>query len=610
MLSRRWLSSGVAAVLMSGLMVAVSTPARAADVVPDGGGWAHAGALPGASAGASRAGTVGAQVATPPGYSVAGVDVSSHDHTYYAIDWPGVAASGVSFAYIKATEGQFYTNPYFAADNQASKAAGLLTGAYTFGRPDLRDPVGDANYFINNAAWTNDSHTLVPFLDMEWPYIAGTPTCYGLSVQEMVTWIQQFLDQVKLRIGRNAMIYTAASWWNQCTGNTTAFSGYPLDVASFSSSAPTTLPSGWQSWNVWQYAAGNSGQQGNYDKDVFNGTQDDLRLLAGVDPPPPLTSKPAAFNHASLNQTEVYANAGGSLVERIWRPGSGWQAGWSGWSNFGGNLTGAPVVFYNPRSATVEVYANSNGHLVQKYWSNGAWSGWSDLGGNLAGDPYVFYNPSYGGTEVYVRTTANTIAYKYYAGGWSGWNDIGGSIAGDPTVIYNPHYGSTEIYVRSSANSVTYKYYAGGWSGWNDLGGGATGDPVMFYNPNYGTTEVYVNAGGSIAERYYAPGSGWSGWNDLGGTVTGNPSLYYNATYKSTEIYANTGGSLEERYYSVGGGWGGWTNLGGALTSDPVAYRNPANGNTEIYANSSGSLVQKYWSISQVQWSAWLNLMQ
>ena len=602
MLSRRWLSSGVAAALVAGLMAAVPTPAHATDPVPDGGGWAHAGAAPGAPSG-----RVGAQVVTPPGYTVAGIDVSSHDHSTFPIDWPGVAAGGVSFAYIKATEGQFYTNPYFAADNQASKAAGLLTGAYTFGRPDLGDPVGDANYFIDNAAWTNDSHTLVPFLDMEWPYIAGTPTCYGLTTQQMVTWIQRFLDQVKVRIGRNAMIYTATSWWNQCTGNSTAFGAYPLDIANYNGS-PGTMPSSWSTFAIWQYAAGNNSQQGNYDKDVFNGDYNALRRLAGIDPPPPLTSKPVAYYHASVNQTEVYANAGGALVERVWRPGDGW----SGWSNFGGNLTGTPVVFYNPRSGTVEVYANSGGHLVQKYWHNGTWSAWNNLGGSIAGEPTVIFNPNYGSTEIYARSSTGTVTYKYYLGGWSGWNDIGGSIAGDPTVVYNPNYHTTEVYARSTTNTVVYKYYQPGlgWSAWNNLAGAATGDPTLFYNPNYGTTEIYANFSGHVSEKYYQPGVGWSPWNDLGGSATGDPAVLYNPAYHTTEIYVNAGGHAQQKYYQPGVGWSGWNDLGGSLNGDPDPFLNPINGNTEIYANSAGGLFEKFWGPAIGRWSGWLNITQ
>src|SRR5690348_2284577 len=49
----------------------------------------------------------------PTGYSVGGLDVSSWQGG--SINWPSVAATGnTRFVYAKATEGTYYTNPYFA----------------------------------------------------------------------------------------------------------------------------------------------------------------------------------------------------------------------------------------------------------------------------------------------------------------------------------------------------------------------------------------------------------------------------------------------------------------------------------------------------------------
>ncbi len=43
--------------------------------------------------------------------SVLGLDVSSHQK---AVNWSKVRARGAGFAYAKASEGTYYTNPYFA----------------------------------------------------------------------------------------------------------------------------------------------------------------------------------------------------------------------------------------------------------------------------------------------------------------------------------------------------------------------------------------------------------------------------------------------------------------------------------------------------------------
>ncbi|MFB9238553.1 GH25 family lysozyme [Plantactinospora siamensis] len=297
-MAKKWIS----ALVCAGLVFVAGQPARAGDSAADGGGYAHAGVAPGL-----RASATAATAAAPSGYTIKGIDVSSHDHTLGAIDWPAQAAGGVSFAYVKATEGTYYVNPYFDGDNRDAKAAGILVGAYHYARPDKKDPVNEANYFIDHAQWVKDSQTLVPFLDLEWPYGSlNLPACWGLSTAELTGYIRSFANQVQARIGRKLMIYTNTNWWNPCTGNSTAFGDLPLDIAGYTASLPP-LPSGWSSTAVWQYAAGNNSQQGNYDKDVFSGDYPALTRLAGGAP----ASQPPLGLRAWANGKYVTAESGG-----------------------------------------------------------------------------------------------------------------------------------------------------------------------------------------------------------------------------------------------------------------------------------------------------------
>jgi GH25 family lysozyme M1 (1,4-beta-N-acetylmuramidase) len=281
--------------------------------VPGDGGWAGAGD----HAPVDRSESAKPTVADFP---VTGIDVSSHDHSVHPIAWPAVAASGTKFAYIKATEGRTYTNPYFADDYRAARGAGLLVGAYAFGRPDLGDPVGQARYFVTQSQWTPDTGTLVPFLDMEWPYGAlHRPACWGLTPVQMTTWIRAFVTEVTARIGRRPMIYTNTNWWNPCTGSDASFGDYPLNIAGYTKSPPR-LPAGWSTFTVWQHAAGSNAEAGNYDKDVFNGDLLALRTLAG----------PAAATkslRARVNRRFVCADKGGAGPLIANRPvvGGSWE---------------------------------------------------------------------------------------------------------------------------------------------------------------------------------------------------------------------------------------------------------------------------------------------
>lgn len=114
-----------------------------------------------------------------------------------------------------------------------------------------------------------------PLLDIEYnPYGA---TCYGLTAGQMVGWISDFSQTVYARTGRLPAIYSTTNWWSTCTGNTAAFSANPLFIARYPNSVsdgPGTLPAGWSSYTLWQWA-----DSGIFpgDQDVFNGTERDLQ---------------------------------------------------------------------------------------------------------------------------------------------------------------------------------------------------------------------------------------------------------------------------------------------------------------------------------------------
>jgi GH25 family lysozyme M1 (1,4-beta-N-acetylmuramidase) len=112
-------------------------------------------------------------------------------------------------------------------------------------------------------------------LDIEWnPY---GDACYGKSQGAMVSWIRDFLDQYRYRTGRSAVLYTATSWWKQCTGNYAGFAATtPLWIARYASTAGE-LPAGWSAYTMWQYTS--TGPTVG-DHDLFNGTLDRVRALA------------------------------------------------------------------------------------------------------------------------------------------------------------------------------------------------------------------------------------------------------------------------------------------------------------------------------------------
>ncbi|WP_051115040.1 lysozyme [Actinokineospora enzanensis] len=201
--------------------------------------------------------------------TVSGIDVSSYQGN---VNWSSLWSQGKRFAYVKATEGTGYTNPYFAQQYNGSYAVGMVRGAYHFAVPDRSSGAAQAGYFVSNGGgWSRDGKTLPGVVDLEYnPYGA---TCYGKSQSAMASWIRDFTGTYRTRTGRDVVIYTSTSWWSQCVGNT-AFAGTnPLWVARYASS-PGTLPYNWSVWTFWQYSSS------PIDQDYFNGAADRLKVLA------------------------------------------------------------------------------------------------------------------------------------------------------------------------------------------------------------------------------------------------------------------------------------------------------------------------------------------
>ncbi|HEY0447599.1 GH25 family lysozyme, partial [Actinophytocola sp.] len=176
----------------------------------------------------------------------------------------------------------YYPNPFFAGDRTGARAAGMYTFAYHFGTPNDSSALVQADYFLDRAQYAPDGKTLNPVLDIEWnPYTSPTVNaCYDMSPAQMVAWIRDFVNEVKRRTGVPAIIYTAASWWRDCTASSTAFSGNPLWVAHPGAATPT-LPAGWSNWAMWQYGQATiPGISASTDVNWFSGGEPALAAFA------------------------------------------------------------------------------------------------------------------------------------------------------------------------------------------------------------------------------------------------------------------------------------------------------------------------------------------
>ena len=198
---------------------------------------------------------------------IKGIDVSNHQDR---IDWSRVKADGITFAYVKASEGQTFVDPKYDAHVAGAKSVGIRTGAYHFARPDTdasdpeQDARAEADFFLSLAA--PRSGDLLPALDLE---------TAGLPAAQMVAWTKAWLDRVRKVIGVRPLVYTYPYFWEQL-GGTTAFRNYPLWIANYGVSEPM-LPGSWRRYWIWQYSASGTvdGIPGRTD---LNRLADELRL--------------------------------------------------------------------------------------------------------------------------------------------------------------------------------------------------------------------------------------------------------------------------------------------------------------------------------------------
>ncbi len=213
-----------------------------------------------------------------------GVDVSGLTTFTSGNPWTGLAQAGNRFVGVKATEGDYYKDPDYISDVAGATAAGLYVMPYVFANPYPGNgtAVQQADYAWNNEignkatspAYLSSKLMLPLVLDIEPDPYAGSEKnsnqCYGLTQSAMRTWIQQFLTEAQAKTKKTPIIYTTADWWNTCTGNSTAFSKYPLWLASYGVSNPA-LPSGWDNFTFWQYTSGGtaSGIKGGTDLDYL-----------------------------------------------------------------------------------------------------------------------------------------------------------------------------------------------------------------------------------------------------------------------------------------------------------------------------------------------------
>ncbi len=200
---------------------------------------------------------------SPRNHPVHGIDASRHQPE---IDWRTARESGVTFAWLKATEGGDILDPAFRDNWRAARRAGVAHGAYHFFY-HCRAAAEQARWFIRNVP--RDANALPPVLDLEWtPF---SPTCtIRRSPSVIRSEARIFLQAIEAHYGKRPLIYTSIDFYRD--NQLWRVGSYDFWLRSVAAH-PDEIYGG-RPWTFWQYSATGSvpGIPGEVDLNTFNGS--------------------------------------------------------------------------------------------------------------------------------------------------------------------------------------------------------------------------------------------------------------------------------------------------------------------------------------------------
>ena len=212
-------------------------------------------------------------------YPIKGVDVSAHQGH---IEWKILKEQGISFAFIKATEGSSWVDKHFSYNFASARDSGLYVGAYHFFSFDSSG-LTQAENFIRNVQDSKLPKSLPPVVDIEF---YGTKASNPPSTQSVYKELDKLLLHLEQYYGVKPIIYTTPSFYDIYLRG--RYKDNPLWIRSVFF-APDSL---WarlfnvyfdkDAWVFWQYnpkgiLKGYRGAEKYIDLNVFNGDETDLK---------------------------------------------------------------------------------------------------------------------------------------------------------------------------------------------------------------------------------------------------------------------------------------------------------------------------------------------
>ncbi len=195
---------------------------------------------------------------------IKGVDVSRWQKE---VDWALVKEDQVTFAFVKATQGDFRQDPYFSRNWEETKRHGIMRGAYHFYKPEA--PVQcQIELFTNSVVL--EAGDLPPVLDVE----VSDP---AVSASQLREGIKTWLEAVTAHYGVRPIIYTSQNYYRRYLQG--HFQDYHFWIARYSAVKPELHHT--DSWMFWQHTDRGriTGIKTNVDMNFFAGDVEALSQL-------------------------------------------------------------------------------------------------------------------------------------------------------------------------------------------------------------------------------------------------------------------------------------------------------------------------------------------
>jgi lysozyme len=524
-----------------------------------------------------------------------GIDVSAYQGS--SIAWHSVAASGISFAYIRAADGAGSPDGTFGTNWRGATAAGVTPGAYLFFEP-AQSPTAQANLLVAQLRAVGFTHgDLIPTIDVE--------TTGGQPQSVVVANLRTVVDTVSAAIGSLPAIYASPSWWNGYIGSS-AFTLDPLWVANWFVSSPSVPANNWggTGWQVWQYSDAGSvpGIPGSVDLDQ-GGTRS-LPYYGWPNPVPlapgNVAGAPQAVSDQPGNINVLYRGTNDHVWALAYRNGR-WGTGAADISAAAGGsavLTSDPsVVSWGPGRIDA-FWEGVDGNLWQTtyvpgWFGNGSWSAPHSLGLGPLGSAPEAVSPGAGLIDVFWKGAGNGISVDRWNGRWSGASPLGSNAMTGTPVAVSSSAGSDTVFWRDASSGDLWADTGAswGWGGAHQLTASAlAADPSL--SASAGVVDVFWDSAGQLWHgALNVSGGVWSGAAPLGVvSVAGNPSAVTLGPGAVIVDSRESSGALASALYTSASGLVGPEGLGAIAGSDPssvafggagaidVVWRSPVGG--------------------------------